>query len=265
MHDLDVDMIVSRYKSGESVNAISLDYGVSPSVVKLRLVKAGEAIRSSREATLARLKNGGRKGGRPRRYFYKSDFFDNSSSVVNYVIGLFQADGSNYPQRGRLSITLKSSDAYLLLSVAEHMGCPGKRLCRNKVGGSLLEIYDRRLSSGLAARGVVSPKTFSARTPADLLFDRDYWRGVIDGDGTLCTAKDGRRILSLVGTKVISTEFLDFCRSCGLGEGRSVNRHKSIWSSGLSGDEAMIMASILYDNSGLALARKQNTARLWSS
>ena len=233
-------------------------------VIRSRLLASGRAVRGAREAAVARLENGEKRGGRRRRYPINETFFDCGGPAQNYVVGLFQADGTNYPSRGRMSLTLKREDAGLLRELATVFGSKGRPLYENKSGGMTLEITSKRLSTALSERGVASPKTHTASTHDDLLLDRDYWRGVVDGDGSLCNTSSGRHVLSLVGSMSICSEFLEFCRNRGLGQRRSVTRHKSIWSTGLSGSEAVSMAGILYANAGISLARKRNRALAWT-
>jgi hypothetical protein len=111
----------------------------------------------------------------------------------------------------------------------------------------------------------VSPKTYTASTDRRLLLDVDYWRGVMDGDGTLCDTADGRRILALVGSRPICDEFLTFCRAHGVGRRVAVHANRSIWTAKVSGAEATLMARLLYGQPGLALARKAAVAARWVS
>lgn len=176
--------------------------------------------------------------------------------------GLMQSDGTNQLERWKIQITLKESDSDLLHDVARVMEAP-RILRKNRVGGVRLDIYSKQASRGLASWGVVSPKSHTASTHPDMLGDRDYWRGVIDGDGTLCEAADGRHLLALVGSRPICDQFLAFCRTKGCGARRSVTPHKAIWSTGLSGTEARTMAAVLYQDAEIALHRKRVTAERW--
>src|SRR5260370_42181273 len=105
--------------------------------------------------------------------------------------------------------------------------------------------------------GIQSPKSHTASTHPALLLDKDYWRGIIDGDGTLCVSSSGQKILALVGSQPICNEFLAFCRHHACGLGVTVRPHKHIFSVRLSGKEAVTVASILYEGADLALDRKR--------
>jgi hypothetical protein len=179
-----------------------------------------------------------------------------------YVVGLFQADGANQVSRRRLTIKLKASDSAHLSAVASAMRAP-RPLVPSLLGGVEFAVYSRRLSAGLASWGVVSPKTHTASTDPRLLFDVDYWRGVMDGDGTLCDTADGRRILALVGSRPVCDQFLAFCRAYGTGRRVNVHANRSIWTAKVSGSEAVTMARLLYGQPGLALPRKAAIAARW--
>jgi hypothetical protein len=266
-HLLDVASIVARYGAGESAQSIARSLRVDVTAVTRRLTAAGVALRGAREATVANLARNPsitERMGRPRTLPLNQGYFDARTPSMAYVVGLMQADGSNQVDRGAVMITLKKSDAGHLSTLAAEMGA-SRPLRRDHSGGVKLEMNSRRLSAGLARWGVVSPKTFTASTHADLLLDRDYWRGVVDGDGTLCNASDGRRILALVGTADLCCQFLAFLRTHGLGSRTTVHPNRSIWTAKVSGTEAERAARVLYADAALALPRKAATASGWST
>lgn len=202
--------------------------------------------------------------GRPPTYAVRPDWFDTLTPDSAYTVGLYQADGANQRDRGVVTITLKISDADLLTELSFRFGgC--RPLREDSRGNPRLMIQNRALSDGLAGWGVVSPKTHTASTHVALLDDRDYWRGVIDGDGSLCVGVDGRRFLTLVGSRPICDQWLAFARSRGTGMKVNVRPHKSIYSVHLSGWQAVEIAAVLYDGAGLALARKLAVARSWGA
>lgn len=179
--------------------------------------------------------------GRPPIYGIRSDYFAELTPDSAYVVGLMQADGSNRLDRGMMTITLKRTDAPLLEVISVRMA-GGRPLLVNRDGNSTLQVQNRPLSYGLAAWGVVSPKTHTASTHPALLLDRDYWRGVVDGDGTLCDTADGRKILAVVGSEAICEQFLAFCRHHGTGGRCNVHRNRSIYTAKLSGPDAAHLA-----------------------
>lgn len=265
-YTLDVPRLVQEYRAGRSVAALARGFSVDPSAIRSRLVQAGVSIRGAREATVVNLARDPaiQAGmGRPRVHPVNPSFFDVLTEDAAYVVGLMQADGSNQTDRGTVCVTLKASDEALLVAVASAMGAT-RPLTTDQYGARRFLVQNRALSDGLARWGVVSPKTHTATTHPHLLGNRDYWRGVIDGDGSLCVAADGRRFLTLVGSRFMCAEFLTFARSHGAGSRVSVRPHSGIWSVHLSarGDPETV-ARVLYAGAGLALARKLEVARSW--
>lgn len=200
--------------------------------------------------------------GRPPTYAVRSDYFGVLTPDSAYVVGLMQADGSNQRDRGSVRITLKRSDSALLAAISDRMA-GGRPLRFDGYGNPTLAVQNRPLSDGLAAWGVVSPKTHTASTHPALLLDRDYWRGVVDGDGTLCDTAEHRKILALVGTRAICEQFLAFCRHHGAGLRCNVHPNRSICTVKVSGADAVRVANALYLGAGLALDRKRATAARW--
>lgn len=264
-HSLNVPEIAARYASGESAQAIARALEVDVSAINRRLRNAGVALRGAAGATAANLARDPRirqRMGRPRMWPVNESFFDLLTPNVAYVIGLWQADGSNQVRRGAICITLRASDAGHLTAVAEEMGA-SRPLAADANGGRRLYICNQKLSEGLARWGIVSPKTFTASTDPRLQMNPDYWRGVVDGDGTLCVTADGRRILALVGSEQICHQFLWFCRAHGCGKRANVHPNRSIWTAKVSDSQALRMALVMYDRPGLALPRKAATAYQW--
>lgn len=262
---LDLDYLGHEYQSGRSIAAISRELGVDSSVIRKRLVAVGVGIRGPRAATIANLCRDPsivQRMGRPRTYPVNEDYFETFTPNMAYIVGLLQADGSNQVGRGVVRITLKLSDQAILHNIANEMGA-SRPLIMDVYGNPGLFIQNRALSDGLARWGVISPKTHTASTHPMLRGNRHYWRGVIDGDGTLCTTAGRRHILALVGSKAVCSEFLAFCQARGTGRRVNVIAHKSIYSVHLSGKDARIIANVLYKGNSLTLRRKYATAQAW--
>lgn len=270
-YNLDVSLLVRQYHDeGYSVYALAKRHGVDFGVVKSRLLRAGVVLRSRKEnyaANCARDPDFLVGLGAPRKYPLNEGFFDIRTPEMAYVVGLFQSDGHNDPTRYRMSISLKYSDRALLEAVSECVGSgrPLEHVVGRSTDNACLALNSRKMSEGLASWGVVSPKSHSASTDSRLLNDHDYWRGVVDGDGSLCVAATGTRILSLVGSYSLCSEWLEFVRSHGHGRNVNVNRHRTIWSVQIRNSAAIHMAGVLYDGASLALERKRRVSDEWSA
>ncbi|WP_406073747.1 hypothetical protein [Micromonospora sp. NBC_01638] len=94
---------------------------------------------------------------------------------------------------------------------------------------------------------------------------RDFWRGVVDGDGSVGSyRRPGPRLsefaqFRLVGSQRLLDAFAAFLRNHGIC-GLSVRPHKSIYTIGTTCGPAEKIISLLYAEAPVALARKAKTA-----
>lgn len=201
--------------------------------------------------------------GRPRLYTLNQDYFEQLTDNSAYIIGLIMADGTIRPDR--FSISAKRSDAHFLSCIASEIGSnrPIQHVSHKYGEVSRMVVNSSKMSARLAHYGIHSPRTWTARTHPELFLNRHYWRGVIDGDGSLCNGKRGANIIRLVGAEAICSDFLIFCRVNGIAKFANVCRHKTIFTVCLNGREALQMASILYEKAELYLPRKKEIFDRW--
>lgn len=266
MYHLDEAEIISLYDAGWSMQSLAKRYGVAHSVIKRRLILGGVQLRTISDAVKGMYAvdpSMHERTGRQRQYELNVSLLDAISPDMAYIVGLYQADG--YVSDARVSITVKPSDRALLDQVALRLS-PGRPLINTSSplgDGVALDISSTELARSFRRWGVSSPKTHSASTHPDLLTNRDYWRGVVDGDGSLCTSGTGDQILSLIGSQAICNEFLSFCRANGYSGKVNVNRHKSIYSVQIKNAAARLIATVLYDAAALYLPRKMSIYQGW--
>src|SRR5574343_760409 len=120
--------------------------------------------------------------GRPRVYTVNESYFDSMTDNSAYLIGLIMADGTI--QHDRFSISAKHEDASFLSCIAKELGSnrplqhvvhPAGRVVRMCINSS-------KIANRLYSFGIHSPRTLTAKTHISLIGNRDYWRGIIDGD-----------------------------------------------------------------------------------
>ena len=143
---------------------------------------------------------------------------DPQEEFAAYFIGLFLSDGnmsSRLTNKARtVSISLHLDDIDLLYQICDKINIDRKyiglskrsklaRICfSNKI------IYEKLLQIGLTPN-----KSLTCTIPKILENNRHFWRGVIDGDGTIgYTRKNGEEIrdLGLAGTKQVCEKFGEF-------------------------------------------------------
>ena len=108
-------------------------------------------------------------------------------------------------------------------------------------------------------------KSLTATASPNCVFNRDFWRRVVDGNGTLDVPRTFPRrqgaVVRLCGSRSLIDQFATFVTS-RLGDWRgSVRPHKSIFCAAVTGTLAEELIRILYDDAIYALERKANAAR----
>jgi hypothetical protein len=110
--------------------------------------------------------------------------FDHLTDEAAYWVGLLLTDGSIGGEGRRVKLCLQGRDAPTVekLRAFVRTSAPVGKL---EVGSRGLRFTSVHMCARLAELGVVPRKTCTARAPDCLLDNRHFWRGVIDGDGTL--------------------------------------------------------------------------------
>jgi hypothetical protein len=94
----------------------------------------------------------------------------------------------------------------------------------------------------------------------ELATSRHFWRGVVDGDGSVFILKTGYSGISLVGSRRLLEAFLEFLRECNLSGRMTVSPHKSIHEVSTAGHLAELIIDELYRNATTVLERKAAAA-----
>lgn len=196
---------------------------------------------------------------------------------VAYFVGLAQTDGHHSGDlrgKGRLEIELSARDAAVLERLAALLPCyasVGRRtrttnFSRSRVHETaILRIYDRTVRRELAALGVVvGPKSDKVAPPPVPCSRTDYWRGVVDGDGSLGFTAAGRPFVSLVSASPALTQgFADLLHDVtGAVRTPRPNTRDGVVNLMVQSNEAAALARWLYpDGCELALTRSATRPR----
>ena len=206
-----------------------------------------------------------RKHGLPPRN--RTDLNHNIFDIIDteekaYWLGFFTADGCINTGRNkhRISLQLQAIDYQHVYKFRQFLGAGSKVYCGgNPDGSTRLEAHSPRIVLALSSYGVTPRKTFTA-TSAVCLFNpelhRHYWRGFIDGDGTIVLSGKQPRI-KLYGTLDVVKSFRDFCNTL-CPTRADVYRADSIFCFGVSSKPAFsTVGRALYDDSNIFLNRKK--------
>lgn len=166
--------------------------------------------------------------------------------------------------RAHLEILHQALQAKRPIRDTEEWSQPPGNPERKKRPASVLDVCSPQIVNALVSHGVTQRKTDTVEPwagPEHLM--RHYWRGVIDGDGTIGTY-DGEAKLGLCGSQSLVEGFLEWAKGiCGTTasprQGKQGNRR--YWLLALGGNRRLPpLLKALYWDAPVALARKKAEA-----
>ena len=248
--------VIEMYKEQPSLRRIQKELNLTQQVVKRTLIENEiTLIVDSRDKSLNR-------GFKPNLEAF-TDFTDEKQL---YYYGLLLADGNLH--KNVVSIILKYCDAPILEPLAEYFG-EGYTVQKKVVRGedyARLSIAHYRVTENLVKQGFEPAKSMKERIPN--FYDESYnmrhfWRGFVDGDGTVRFPNNVRDV-RLLGSKEIIDGFISFVEKYGNCDKRLAVKHPTIkgcYTIQYNGKDASEIAYILYSDCNIALERKWNNAK----
>jgi hypothetical protein len=271
LSDIQKQEVASLYLSGVTSPAIAKQMGISTSFVLLVLQEQGVSRRQGSEAH--------------RRHILDETVFDTITEASAYWVGFLMADGCIYRKEIRLVLSERDLDhlrAFRSFLGSSHTIAAHFRETKSHeiLGRTVtirpshqLCINSAKLVESLARFGVVPRKSSIARV-SHLEDNPHFWRGVVDGDGTLgiyrkITRKTGRKeyeyrkpTIRVVGSSDLMGQFLDFVRGRSPGCKATVRPQPGNYTSAqLFGRFAVDIAVAIYGDCKVALPRKLSIAR----
>jgi len=215
---------------------------------------------------------------RPRTHFFDERFFRVIDTEARaYWLGMLAADGCVERGNHCISLALKDEDGEHVASFLRCVGSPQppRRKVKHGVDGREFvswsaALYSKAMFEDLAQYNIVPAKSLIAKPVDDSLIPaglrRHYWRGVVDGDGTLSRRNDHGWSVSLCGTLAMCEGFRSFANDNGARGGcivRSKNHPHPFYSASFRGSACPFdVANLLYSGATVALPRKAERARL---
>lgn len=216
-----------------------------------------------------------KRGQRPPRSYFtrrrKCSLNEGAFEVITeesaYWIGFIMADGCITRDRPdssgwrRLKVNLKSSDVDHLRRLQSFLEYGGKVAMRDNNRYCSLEVNSARLTASLRKYGVIEQK--SRRTSVNHLDNNlHFWRGMIDGDGTLYISKNMYPSLSLCGSETILNQFAAYVVKIFPSVNKpSIRKCAGIKQLAIAGQKAIALTHHFYSNCSVALDRKLQIAR----
>ena len=197
-----------------------------------------------------------------RKYTCNDDFFVNIDTEQKaYWLGFITADGC--VMGNKMQINLAASDVAHLEKLRLHMGATNPvTLGTTKASGKVYNrasfvVTSETLVNGLRLHGVSERKSLNsspASIPARLV--RHYWRGVVDGDGSIPQSGDSPRI-SLVGSRDMVSGFCNFA-ALVCGSEATPSPSGRVFQCSIKHRKAGLLLRVLYDGALVYLDRKMS-------
>ena len=253
--------IVRRYvMDRKGTTTLGRVYGVKDASIRSILIKRGVKMRTISEGV--------------RRLSIDEKAFSQINENSAYWVGFLMADGCIGKNGTRISLRLASKDKKHIYKFRKFLNggqqvrkiLPAKCFKNSMSTGSYVyEVSSKNLCNDLARFGVLPRKSFTAEV-IGLEYNRDFWRGCIDGDGSIGfvkskTAKSGiLPVICFCGGIQIVSQFRKFCTTICPEISAKINKHKNIYTINIGGKRAKTIVRILYKNSNTFLDRKYSKA-----
>lgn len=257
-------IIILDYQSGKSTEQIASEKGRSARTIVYWLKNNGITLRNSSE--------------RSRKYSLREDVFANAEQNLEaaYWIGFLMADGCILHHSIRLKLSAKDKNHLVkfkkflgsnsslevnLVSSKQLSLLNRKNLGKKYYEMATLKANSKRLVEDLARYGVLPRKSQTAEVHV-LENNADFWRGCIDGDGTLYIGKEGYPTVRLVGSKPLVQQFANFVAINNQNRRPTVRSARNIWQANVNGKDAVKITKLLYKNQTPSLDRKLVLAKI---
>lgn len=190
------------------------------------------------------------------------------NTEISYLIGLLQTDGSNYKEpnsnKGRIKLELSTRDCDIIFKLNNFLQF--KTTITNRTRNTnfkqnytsiSLNIYNKDIRNFLSDYIPIGHKSELIKQPDNVVVF-DYWRGIIDGDGSLGITKNNIPFISLTTqSELLARDFIIFIEKL-TGTKKKMNRNKrdNIYNITVTKEKAQLITKSIYYDNCLALDRK---------
>ena len=192
---------------------------------------------------------------------------DIKNSNHAYLIGFSQADGNLYEQsrnRGKFSIELQQNDREILEKLSSILDCNYTITERTRntnfkenYTSCVLNICNLNFRNNIKKYLCAGKKSNLIKMPIGII-KRDYFRGIIDGDGSLGFTASGFPFLSLVTeSEYLAKDFIDYIKEVtGKTKTTSRNTRDYVFNIMINKEDAQLLIKEMYYDNCMALNRK---------
>jgi hypothetical protein len=202
-------------------------------------------------------------------------FLDLTIPAHAYLYGLIQTDGhlaQDTRNRGKLRLEMNEKDAAILerltAIIPYHSHLRTRTRSTNFAAmykSSILTVYAKEFRDELGKLGLmVGRKSQTVSAPSVEYVQADYFRGIIDGDGSLGLTANQFPFLALcTASEGLATAYLAFVEKLtGKDKRLARNTRDGVFNLTLYKEDAQTVVSILYYESCLAIPRKSEAAKI---
>jgi Mor family transcriptional regulator len=250
--------IISGYEAGANMTQLAVEHDTNTTTIG-RILRTGKVTAKPHSEARRKL---------PMNQGAFDDALNNPEAA--YWIGLLMADGCvHMPDYGavvKLSLAIEDIEHVErfrhFIGGVQHTISIIHDIKTNRQPSACVSFCSMRLAKSLMRFGVTPNKTHTAKV-IGLEMNPHFWRGVIDGDGSLYFhAFRGVHYagLSLCGSQNLTQQFVSFVRhhqpKCRI----TARPSKGIWATGSAGSYIFNIIRLLYEGANVSLRRKQDIA-----
>lgn len=249
----DIDKVVSEYSSGKTIVEVSKTFKVNEDSLHYLFDKLGII----REAGMTRVSS----------EFLVKEFFSRLDENSAYYFGFILADGNLW--KNKVSIEIQRKDSEILEKFLTLTGLKCSVNYRDRLDKRTNKTYsmcsigfsNKYLVESLVDIGLTESKSTKEKCPDIFKNNKHFWRGIVDGDGSL-NLRDGHYpILSLCGSQEICKDFLIYCESIDPKCTTKIYNLKGNFASvTFNGTKCLKVVDHLYNDCEIYLPRKKKIA-----
>jgi hypothetical protein len=238
--------IIDRYSKGELCTHLAREYQVDRTSIDQLLRRKNVTMHS--KSYVYRKMSGGE---------LNENCFDVLNSNSLYWLGFLMADGSVCGSA--IALVLHSKDRGHLLKFKKFVGGNQKVIDLAVQPGSRYAFCSIELVKKLASLGIAENKSHSATASDCCAQSKDFWRGVVDGDGYLSNINSKAIRFELCGSLKMMSQFQTYIKTV-LNVEINVSTMRTIYRVQLSGVKACKVIDHLYKDAEIFLDRKKELA-----
>ena len=192
-----------------------------------------------------------------KKHNYNENLFETLTPTSSYILGLMYSDGNLSKDSNTFTIGLKKEDKYLLEVISKLV--KNNTIVKESSNAFIFYGTNKKIYNDLLHWGLYPNKSLTLTVHPDLVYNADFWRGMIDGDGSVSFSKKGLSV-NLCGTQDVCENFKAYCKSIGIVSNAKVRKiQKNLFAYSVWSNNAILLYKNIYSNveNNLLLLRKQ--------